>query len=86
MTTSFNVLDTNLNAHPARKASVLEIMNNLVANFDKSMRNATAQAHIDGSWAVAIIEDGGDDNGADWYRKLHQRLMNELNKEHLAFI
>lgn len=82
--TEFNALSTSLNASQATKASTLEVMNNLVGNFDQSNGNTAAEAHVDAYWAVSILEDAGDDGSADWYRKLHPQLMNVLGEEKQA--
>lgn len=65
----------------ARKKKTLTMMNNLVCNFAPEYENTPAHKHIDGYWAVAILEDYGDEGGADGYRYFHAKLMELLKEE-----
>lgn len=65
----------------AKKNKTLTSMNNLVCNFSDKHQNALAEEHIDGYWAVSILEDNGDEAGAEGYRKLHAKLLETLAEE-----
>ena len=65
----------------AQKTRTLTLMNNLVGNFSAEYLNAFAEDHIDGYWAVSILEDNGDEAGAEGYRNLHAKLMKALAEE-----
>ncbi len=65
----------------AQKTRTLSLMNNLIRNFSEKYQNASAENHIDGYWAVEILEDNGDEAGAEGYRNLHAKLMQTLEDE-----
>ncbi len=81
----FNALASVVNTARAKKFKTLKHMNGLVGSFDESCLNTPAEEHIEGYWAVVIIEDAGDDSGADSYRNLHPQLMDAMTEEKLAF-
>jgi hypothetical protein len=64
-----------------QKTRTLTLMNNLVGNFSDKYLNASSEDHIEGYWAVSILEDNGDEAGAEGYRKLHAKLMQTLKEE-----
>lgn len=64
-----------------KKNRTLTLMNNLVSNFSDKYQNASAGDHIEGYWAVSILEDNGDEAGAEGYRNLHAKLMKTLEDE-----
>lgn len=64
-----------------KKNRTLTLMNNLVSNFSDKYQNASAEDHIEGYWAVSILEDNGDEAGAEGYRNLHAKLMKTLEDE-----
>ena len=68
-----------------KKNQILKVMSNLVGNFNKIYQTADAMVHINNGYeAVMIIDDGGDEGGADWYRKLHPQLISAVNQEKQA--
>lgn len=79
MTSLHSKIDTH--SLLAKKTRTLALMNNLVGNFSDKHQNALAEDHINGYWAVSILEDNGDEAGADGYRHLHARLMTVLEEE-----
>jgi hypothetical protein len=80
----FDSLNTVFQTARAKKTEFLREMNNLVGCFDETRKNTPAEDHVDGYWAVAIIEDNSNEFYGDSYRQMHPKLMDAMANEKLA--
>lgn len=80
----FNTLKQAFQLAAEDKQKTLTRIHNLLSFFDENSIYTNPEDHIEGSWAINLLEDAGYDFGVETYLQLQPKLIESMYKEKFA--